>query len=459
MKRGHLLHFILAAVRKALMPMTTMATVVALTVLGLQACRPAPQAEQTQPTKTTEQVKPQPSAVKEHAKSLLPGGADQWTLAWSDEFDHADAELDKAWVSQNGPNGHILCSRWRENAKVANGTLKLINRKEKRGGQEWTSGNIWTQEKFQYGYFECRYKYAAAEGTNNSFWLMTQGPVPKGCKAFEIDINEGHYPNRVNTNIHNWSDFFMVDGKKRHHSASKSFPFGVKPDVSIQLEIPVTTHRVRISSTQGGYVHLGEFRIYNVNPAGYPDALSATADTDKPGLINFARLAGTKITTSGLIKADADTAKNLVDGKVETRWTSQKDGDKWVEFTFPEARTIGCIQFLNGYKSKEEWSSLLSNYRVSYHDGEKWVEMTAFDLKDGAYNFARDFQVYGLEWTPKELVFYFNGKEIRRVKNEFCHSPSPVWLSLAIIPWGGKITDAIDGTAMEVDYVRVYKRK
>ena len=85
--------------------------------------------------------------------------------------------------------------------------------------------------------------------------------------------------------------------------------------------------------------------------------------------------------------------------------------------------------------------------------------MTAFNLKDGAYNFARDYQVYGLEWTPEELVFYFNGKEIRRVKNEFCHSPSPVWLSLAIIPWGGKITDAINGTAMEVDYVRVYKRK
>jgi len=56
-------------------------------------------------------------------------------------------------------------------------------------------------------------------------------------------------------------------------------------------------------------------------------------------------------------------------------------------------------------------------------------------------------------------VYYFDGKEIRRMKNEIAFSPSPVWLSLAIISWAGKVTDTIDGTAMEVDYVRVFKRK
>jgi hypothetical protein len=34
-----------------------------------------------------------------------------------------------------------------------------------------------------------------------------------------------------------------------------------------------------------------------------------------------------------------------------------------------------------------------------------------------------------------------------------------VWLSLAIIKWAGEVTDAIDGTVMEVDYVRVYEKK
>ncbi len=234
--------------------------------------------------------------------SMLPGGGDKWKLFWSDEFDQPDSLLDQKWESQNGPSGHILCSRWRENAVVSNGTLKLINRKENRGGQQWTSGNLWTKEQFQYGYYECRYRYAAAEGTNNSFWLMMKGIKPVDGKSFEIDINEGHYPNSVNTNIHNWSDVTEVNGKKTHPSASKGF------------------------------------HIEN------------------------------------------------------------------------------------------------------------------FDL-------AKDYHTYGLDWSREELVFYFDGKEIRREKNLFCYSPAPVWLSLAIIPWAGKITDAIDKTQMEVDYVRIYKKK
>jgi hypothetical protein len=28
-------------------------------------------------------------------RTLLPGGADQWKLTWSDEFDYPDAQLEK----------------------------------------------------------------------------------------------------------------------------------------------------------------------------------------------------------------------------------------------------------------------------------------------------------------------------------------------------------------------------
>lgn len=390
--------------------------------------------------------------------SLLPGGASKWKLTWSEEFDGPDAKLDERWVSQNGPSGHILCSRWRENAVVKNGTLRLVNKKEKRGGQDWTSGSILTKEKFLYGYFECRYRYAAAEGTNNSFWLMTQNKEkPAKGKNFEIDINEGHYPNRINTNIHNWSDIKVVNGRKTHPSASKGFSFGARPDVTIQLEIPVKTRRIRLTSTHGGHFHLGEFRIYNVNPAGYPDPFSPTADKAKPGLVNFAKDASVKV--SGTHKNGKDSAPNLVDGKINTTWISQIEGGKSVEFTLAAEQTVGCIQFIHGRKENGTWKSMMDNYRVEYHDGAKWVLMSKFDILDGQYNFAREFHTYGLGWNEKELVFYFNGKAIRREKNTFCYSESPVWLSLAIIKWAGEVTDAIDGTLMEVDYVRIYQPK
>ena len=114
---------------------------------------------------------------------------------------------------------------------------------------------------------------------------MTQNKeIPAKGKNFEIDITEGHFPNEINTNIHNWSDIKVVNGKKTHPSSSKSFPFGTRQDVTVQLDIPVKTRRVRLTSTHGGHFHLGEFRIYNANPAGYPDPFSPTADKDKPGL-------------------------------------------------------------------------------------------------------------------------------------------------------------------------------
>jgi beta-glucanase (GH16 family) len=393
-------------------------------------------------------------------KSLLPGGAARWELQWSDEFDGPDSELEVAWQSQNGPSGHILSSRWRENVVVTNGLLRLVNRKEKRGGQDWTSGNIWTRQMYQYGYFECRYRYAAAEGVNNSFWLMPTGTnkITRG-KFFEIDVNEGHYPNKVANNIHNHTDTKIVNGRKTHPSASRQFTFGTRPDVTIQLELPVRTLKLRISSTQGSHFRLAEVWVFNVNPAGYPDVLSPTADNDQPGLVNFAREAGAKIRTSGFHNPTNDTRKQLVDGKPETIWTSQPDGEKWVEIEFAAPRTIGCVQFINGWKGDGNWERLANNYRVAYHDGTKWVDMASFDIMEGEFNFARDFQVHGLDWNEKELIFYLNGKEIRRVKNEFCFSPASVWLSEAIIPWAGRITDAIDGTAMEVDYVRIYRKK
>jgi beta-glucanase (GH16 family) len=235
-------------------------------------------------------------------KNALPG----MQLVWSDDFDYQDRDLDKSWVAQNGPSGHILCSRWRENAVVENGLLFLKNKKENRGGQAWTSASIWTKKQFLYGYFECRYKYAAASGTNNSFWMMTTGLTPATGKKFEIDINEGHYPAEVNTNLHNWTDVTTdpVTGKTSHPSSGK-----------------------------------------------------------------------------------------------------------------------------------------------------------AYDLSPSGINLGKEFHIYGLKWTKDSLVYYFDGKIMRGIKNEFCHTPAPVYLSEAIISWAGEVTDAIDGTSMDVDWVKVYQTK
>ncbi|MBB6428303.1 family 16 glycosylhydrolase [Algisphaera agarilytica] len=400
--------------------------------------------------------------MQEHDKTHADIDIDlsEWELAWSDEFDYADRELDKYWESQNGPSGHILCSRWRENAVVSNGILELVNRKERRGGQDWTSGSIWTKKKFKYGYFECRYRYAEANGTNNSFWLMTRGADPKEGKRFEIDINEGHYPNEVNTNIHNWSDIrTLPNGKQTHPSDSKSYTYGTRHDYSFPLEIPVTTRKIRMVSNNGPHFHVREFRVFSEKRGKYPPPMSKAADRRLAGLVDYAKDPKLIITSSGSYNRQTKD-EFAVDGDVATSWITQPKGQKWIEFEWPSDITVGCIQFINGWNDtkSDKWVGMASDFKIQYHDGKDWVDITSLDVTTSS-NFGTDYHTFGLKWTEDEIVFYLDRKEIRRERNEFAFSESPIWLSLAIIKWDGPVTDAIDGTSMKVDWVRYYQPK
>ena len=427
---------------------------------GLNACLQAHSAPASNPVVIPSPPEPRAGPVVKTAApapSLLPGGPSTWQMIWSDEFTGVDRELDARWTAQNGPNSHILCSRWRENVKMADGVLTITNRKEQRGGQEWTSGSIMSKKQFQYGYYECRYRYAAATGTNNSFWLMTSGPAPKTGKRFEIDINEGHYPHEIATNIHNWSDFWEEDGHKKHHSASKSFRLGSRPDFSTTLEIPITTKKLRLVGRGDKVMHLREFRAFA--PGGsYPEANAPERDSGPQNLI---RAPGTTITDSGHITDKAGKALNtkVADGQLNSEWVSPRTGEKWLEFTFTKPQSIGHLQFLSGQESPSGLSWILEDFAVQYDKDGAWTDLVTASPSSGDFNLAKEYHLYGLEWTPSELIFFHDGKEIRRVKNEFCHSPSPVLLSLAIMTWAGPITPAIDGSTMTVDHVRVYQRK
>ncbi len=69
------------------------------------------------------------------------------------------------------------------------------------------------------------------------------------------------------------------------------------------------------------------------------------------------------------------------------------------------------------------------------------------------------FHTFGLLWTEQELVWYFEGEEIRREPNPFAHAEAAVYLSSAVMQWAGPVTGAIDGTSMDVEYVRIWQRQ
>jgi len=407
-----------------------------------------------------------------------PPEVKNWKLVWEDDFNYPDAQLDKEWVSQNKASSHILCSRWRENAVANNGVLKLIAKKEQRGGQDWTAGNIWTKKRFQYGYFECRYKYAAAEGTNNSFWIMTDRgeTLPQDKKHFEIDINEGHYPDEINTNFHNWSDFWIdkKTGKQMHAHDQRHIPMIAReerPAVSFVFEKPAKASKIRLTTHCFFRFHLREIRAFGVSEDGrYPD-IKIKNDKSSPSferIVNYAE--GSKVSNSALnSQYPLNGVEKAVDGDPATSWITAQDswltaqeGGKFIEIDFGQERQLGCIQFLTGWLSAgaKKYADSIDNYKLEvFTDGEwKTVDTFAEDERRDI-DLSAQYHLYGLEWNESELIFYFDGKEIDRRPNTVAHWPAPVWLSLALLRYGGRITDAIDGTCMDIDYVKIWQEE
>ncbi len=91
--------------------------------------------------------------------------------------------------------------------------------------------------------------------------------------------------------------------------------------------------------------------------------------------------------------------------------------------------------------------------RDHYGSGKTW---------DAADDLDADFHLYGAEWNEKEIVWYFDGRPIRRIQNLLCHAPADVRLSTVIMPRqlekeGGNL-DAMDGVSMAVDWVRAHRK-
>lgn len=385
---------------------------------------------------------------------------EKWELSWNDEFDYSDNELDNNWVSQNGPTGDfVICSRWRENAEVKNGVLELKIKKETKAGDDWTCGNVWTKQTFGYGYFECRYKYVAGYGTNNSFWLWPKFRLPEGEKACEIDINEGHYPNLINTNIHNWTDKVITpNGGVWHESDQIHHTLIGKPIHEIKLNKAITSKKLRLISNNPSSVQITEFRVFN-DLKSFPNPEKKLTDEFE----NLAAIKGVNIKTNGNNWGKLASKPNFAtDNKLNTRWVSRgNSGQKWIEFQWEKPQTFNAIQFLNGWQQADGLRrNLIADYKIQIWKNDAWEDVYKYNSAETT-NFGEEYHTYGLEWDEDYFKFYFDGKLYRKVRNKVCFSKTNILLSLAILKasYGGPVTDEIDGKSMKVDYVRYYKKK
>ncbi|GGM23583.1 hypothetical protein GCM10011351_06710 [Paraliobacillus quinghaiensis] len=124
---------------------------------------------------------------------------DKWQLIWHDEFEGKLLDHSK-WLTEDwaAEKNNELQYYSPENVKVENGFLKLISKKEKFKGRDYTSAAVHTKDKFDflYGKVEMRAKLPDGQGIFPAFWMLTN---KENIWLPEIDIMEmlGHRPQEV----------------------------------------------------------------------------------------------------------------------------------------------------------------------------------------------------------------------------------------------------------------------
>ncbi len=149
---------------------------------------------------------------------LLANAAD-YQLVFQDEFNGIALDWN-VWVSDDAvktsSSGQTV-GRWKENAVLADGFLKLMVKKGNRADSEWTAGFVWIKKLFGPNtYYESRFRLTDATGVNNAFWTACQTAGDDVTRSFknryEIDVVEAkrlNASNSINGHLawHDWKTY------------------------------------------------------------------------------------------------------------------------------------------------------------------------------------------------------------------------------------------------------------
>ncbi|MCX6121252.1 MAG: family 16 glycosylhydrolase [Ignavibacteriales bacterium] len=145
--------------------------------------------------------------------SSIRSDAQTWNLVWSDEFNDASINTTN-WKYDIGGGGwgnselEYYTNR-PENAKIDNGNLLIIARKESYGGSNYTSARLKTQDLryFTYGKIEARIKLPVGQGLWTAFWTLGQNISSVGWpKCGEVDIMEHIDKENMNHGTMHWDN-------------------------------------------------------------------------------------------------------------------------------------------------------------------------------------------------------------------------------------------------------------
>ncbi|HNU56522.1 MAG TPA: glycoside hydrolase family 16 protein [Flavobacteriales bacterium] len=133
------------------------------------------------------------------------------------------------------------------------------------------------------------------------------------------------------------------------------------------------------------------------------------------------------------------------------------------------------IDIFESYAGSMSWDKLGSNVHLAYSTPTQQAVNFPSDIEVGDY--PADYHLYGVQWDPEKIIWYFDGMPVRTLANHYVRDPARIILNLAVrgndelsfstgdwqsiypkppvIDYPGPAVPCY----MYVDYVRVYKLK
>tara|TARA_B100001093_G_scaffold347750_1_gene332372 strand:+ start:140 stop:988 length:849 start_codon:yes stop_codon:yes gene_type:complete len=116
----------------------------------------------------------------------------------------------------------------------------------------------------------------------------------------------------------------------------------------------------------------------------------------------------------------------------------------------------------NKKENKRAYYAAVHRYQTPYVESlvnkKKYKLENRYTRLDVPFDFYDDFHIYGLLWTANELVWFLDGKEVFRRKNDFFKRPLHIIFDAEIMQtWDGLPNIEDLPSTFEIDYVRVWR--
>ena len=116
----------------------------------------------------------------------------------------------------------------------------------------------------------------------------------------------------------------------------------------------------------------------------------------------------------------------------------------------------------NKKENQRAYYAAVHRYQTPYVESlvnkKKYKLENRFTRLEVPFDFYEAFHIYGLLWMPDELVWYLDGKEVFRRKNDFFKRPLHIIFDAEIMEkWDGLPNREDLPSTFEVDYVRVWR--